>query len=281
MNPQKSQVLSNRLPLSLQVAQVLRNRISRGQTPPGSRIAPEVRLAEEFGVSVITVQRALKDLEGEGLITRHRGRGTFVAEERMAVVQPARSVDALALMFMDEFDKNTRILSRDLIDCPASLRDSFTDQAQLMRISRVVYRDGKPWSHAVVYLPAALGKALSTPMLRKYPIFRLVREKVGVELRDVDMSLQSVSPDSETASVLELNPLEPVLLYNGALYDIAGALVTLIQISFPGNRFIFRFNIDLRKGEVNGAEMDSTHAARRVPPQPHGAVKGKRGSLKA
>mgnify|MGYP001588514919 CR=1 FL=1 len=49
-------IFSDRLPLTLQLAQLLRNRIARGECPPRGRIAPEVRLADEFGVSVITVE---------------------------------------------------------------------------------------------------------------------------------------------------------------------------------------------------------------------------------
>lgn len=58
----------------------LRRRITSGRYPRGSRIPPERTLAQELGLTRATLRKALAVLEGEGLIWRHVGRGTFVGE---------------------------------------------------------------------------------------------------------------------------------------------------------------------------------------------------------
>jgi GntR family transcriptional regulator len=59
-----------------QVADLLRDRIGKGELGP--RLPSHMQLAQELGVSPMTVQRALKVLKDEGLIYAERGLGTFV-----------------------------------------------------------------------------------------------------------------------------------------------------------------------------------------------------------
>jgi GntR family transcriptional regulator, arabinose operon transcriptional repressor len=52
--------------------------LQSGTWKPGERIPTESQLEEQFGVSRITVARAVRDLESAGLVERRRGAGTFV-----------------------------------------------------------------------------------------------------------------------------------------------------------------------------------------------------------
>src|ERR1700687_3544917 len=61
-----------------QVYLVLRDRIAGGRLDGGGSLPAEQALAAEYGVSRVTIRRALAELEQEGLISRRRGAGTFV-----------------------------------------------------------------------------------------------------------------------------------------------------------------------------------------------------------
>lgn len=69
---------SNPLPLWAQVRRSLQRRICEGEWSIGTMIPKEVALCEEYGVSRITVSRALQELVREGLVRRQRGIGTVV-----------------------------------------------------------------------------------------------------------------------------------------------------------------------------------------------------------
>ena len=62
------------------IAEQLRREITLGVLPTGEALPPERELAAMFGVARATVQRAVRMLESEGLVTARRGRGggTFV-----------------------------------------------------------------------------------------------------------------------------------------------------------------------------------------------------------
>lgn len=69
---------NNPLPLYYQVYADLRERIESGDIAPGAALPPERKLVEEYGVSRITIVKALDKLAGEDLIEKQHGRGTFV-----------------------------------------------------------------------------------------------------------------------------------------------------------------------------------------------------------
>lgn len=62
-----------------QVAEDIASDIAAGKLPSGTKMPTEVELAEQYGVSRVTIRRAIKELVGENLLTVVHGRGTFVA----------------------------------------------------------------------------------------------------------------------------------------------------------------------------------------------------------
>jgi GntR family histidine utilization transcriptional repressor len=57
----------------------LRDGLAAGRWPPGALMPSEAELVAEFGVSRMTVNRALRELRDEGLVDRSQGIGTFAA----------------------------------------------------------------------------------------------------------------------------------------------------------------------------------------------------------
>src|SRR5580692_6435313 len=74
---------STRLPLYLQVEDVLADRISSGVLPVGAQLPSEDELIREFNVSRTTIRTTIQNLVSQGLVEIRRGRGTFVASPRM------------------------------------------------------------------------------------------------------------------------------------------------------------------------------------------------------
>src|SRR5260221_13750492 len=65
-------------PLYHQIYMILRSRIRAGSFTPNALLPGEQEMALLFKVSRITVKRALNELAADGLISRHRGRGSIV-----------------------------------------------------------------------------------------------------------------------------------------------------------------------------------------------------------
>jgi DNA-binding transcriptional MocR family regulator len=73
------------VPLYLQIKERLQKRIERGLLLPGARLPATRALARDLGVSRVTVVNAYAELEAEGWVQAHVGRGTFVADPQRRV----------------------------------------------------------------------------------------------------------------------------------------------------------------------------------------------------
>jgi len=67
------------LPLYKRIQEDIRFQIRTGQLRPGDRVPSEKELAEHYHVSQITSKNAINGLAEEGILIRHRGKGTFVS----------------------------------------------------------------------------------------------------------------------------------------------------------------------------------------------------------
>lgn len=73
--------LNSTQPIYLQVADKIGQRIISGEYPPGGKLPPVRELAEEAGVNPNTMQRAMTELENEGLVYAQRTSGRFVTDD--------------------------------------------------------------------------------------------------------------------------------------------------------------------------------------------------------
>ena len=68
-------------PLYEQIHEDMLNKVAKQVWKPGQRIPSEMELCEIYGVSRITIRKAIEDMVRSGHLTRYRGKGTFVQAE--------------------------------------------------------------------------------------------------------------------------------------------------------------------------------------------------------
>ncbi len=99
--------LDDRRSIHSQLTAVICRRIISGYYPPGSRLSSVRELADEAGVNPNTMQRALQQLEREGLVYAQRSAGRFVTEDTAVI---ARVREALAAERVRRFRDAMRAL---------------------------------------------------------------------------------------------------------------------------------------------------------------------------
>ncbi|MFJ3823712.1 GntR family transcriptional regulator [Streptomyces nodosus] len=238
-------VLNRKLPLWYQVSQSLRASILGRSPRDPLRLPTEEQLAGHYGVSVLTMRQALKELEGEGLISRHRRRGTFIEPgvRRGAPVRLLGSVDAIVAQ---QSGMTTELLDHGRVPVPSDLAEHFPDLAEVAAYHRLRSdeKTGEPTNHARNYVRPELAERFDQEDLVRWPMTKVLRDVVGVEISRITDTVQARLADPETARLLEVPLLSPILHYTGITYDTEGRPLDVAVIHYRGDRFSFTVTLE-------------------------------------
>ncbi|MDI3388803.1 GntR family transcriptional regulator [Streptomyces sp. B-S-A8] len=238
-------VLNRKLPLWYQVSQSLRASIL-GRTPDAPlRLPTEEQLAVHYGVSVLTMRQALKELEDEGLISRHRRRGTFIepSAERGAPVRLLGSVDAIVAQ---QSGMRTELLDHGEGPAPADVAGYFPGLAEVATYHRLRSDEqtGEPTNHARNYVRPDVAARIDPADLERRPMTKVLRDVVGLHISRITDTVEARLADPETAALLQVPLLSPILHYTGVTYDEDGGVLDVARIHYRGDRFSFTVTLD-------------------------------------
>jgi GntR family transcriptional regulator len=239
-----SLVLNRKLPLWYQVSQSLRASILGRPADAALRLPTEDTLAEHYGVSVLTMRQALKELETEGLISRHRRRGTFIepAALRGAPVRLLGSVDAIVAQQSGE---RATVLGHGTIPVPAELAGYFPGAAELVRYRRLRFDEaGEPVNWAENFVLPEVAERIRVADLESWPMVKVLRDAVGVRISRITDTVEARLAQPETAALLRVPLLSPILHCTGIVYDASGQVVDVARIHYRGDRFSFTVTME-------------------------------------
>ncbi|GGY25106.1 GntR family transcriptional regulator [Streptomyces tanashiensis] len=240
-----SLVLNRKLPLWYQVSQSLRASIL-GRTPDASlRLPTEEQLAAHYGVSVLTMRQALKELEAEGLISRHRRRGTFI-EPGARRSTPRRLLGSIDAIVAQQSGERTTVLGHGTEPVPGELAEYFPDVPEVMAYRRLRSdgESGEPTNWAENAVRPELAATIDPADLERWPMTKVLRDVVGVRISRITDTVEARLADPETAGLLQVPLLSPILHYTGVTYDEDGRVVDVARIRYRGDRFSFTVTVE-------------------------------------
>lgn len=175
---------------------------------PNTMLPTEQTLARRFGVSRLTVRRALGLLERSGLVSRRPGRGT--------VVSPPKVTRVLAPLYTLEEDLRgqgltleTRVLRyAPAIEPPADIREHLRLRARsrvaVVELLRLV--NGQVIAHDLAYVPTVFAARLQPERVGEYPLLDVLRDPGRIHLDRLDWEIEILPSESEVAAALGITP---------------------------------------------------------------------------
>jgi GntR family transcriptional regulator len=248
--------------LHRQVYLVLRDRLLSGGLQPGEQLPPEPALCEQFGVSRITLRRAVSDLEREGLVERVQGRGTFVRAG--ATSHAAGRADGY-IEDLRQLTADTVVKVLELAEVPAPERVATRLKVPIgtpvQRSVRVRMRQGLPMMLLTAWLPAPYSRTISRADLVRQPLNELLAERgmrIGRLLQDVGAGLA----DPIQAERLGVQVASPLLVVDRLLHDHAGHPVEFVtMVLSTRSRMVFDIPAELVEKVSSGRIVHIGNAA--------------------
>ncbi|MFJ6322736.1 MULTISPECIES: phosphonate metabolism transcriptional regulator PhnF [unclassified Rhizobium] len=222
------------------VAAELRNAIDEGRHAPGSRLPSERALSEQFGVSRVTMRRAIAELEGEGLLRVARGSGAYVRAD-----MPVRFKLGDKVRFGKDLTARDANLTRKVLstrEIPASAdiakRLNLQQGEAVLEMCVVAYADALPVSVVMRSCSAERFTDLAekfaatgsfTTALRDYGVTDYWRRSTDITAR---------MPTEAEARFLQQSRQVPVLAYAGEDIDANGTIISCQIGCFASERVV-------------------------------------------
>ena len=178
---------------------------------PGDALLGERQLEEQFGVSRITVRRAISDLVQDGALVRIKGKGTFVSHGLV------RSTLHLASFNEDMraagFEPSTRVINASAAPPPPAAAEhlGLPLQETAYRVQRLRLANGSPVSVDESWLPPRLLPDLLSRDLTG-SLYRILADS-GHPVQHAEQTVEAAAASKETAALLDIEPGAPVLLF--------------------------------------------------------------------
>ena len=241
-------------PLYHRVYAVMRERVVNDYYPPDTPMPSEAELAETFAVSRITIRKAMGMLTTEGLVTRTRGRGTFVsarAQENKLNRAVVSNINGL-FSYLNAVGKSTRlkVVSLDRGEAPprvcAQLRVSPT--TELVRSVRVRMLERKPYSLSMAYLLPEVGQGFSRRDLATTNMIDLV-QRAGAVVEQVDQVLTATIADEYAAQNLEIPIGAPLMRVSRLFFNDRLVPFYAAEILYRADRYEYHVSLKREQGK--------------------------------
>lgn len=207
--------------------------------PPGSALPPERALAVSFETSRTTVRQALSELVVEGRLLRIQGKGTFVAQPKVAQVLQLTSYTGDLRMVGLEPD--TKILDISYITADEALgrRLAINPGGRVLRIHRLRLANGEPMSIDTTHLSARRFPRLRRELEAHPSLYETLHKAYNVQLTDAEETIETVLATPYDAQVLGVDVGLPMLLLTRHAFDAEGNPVEYAQSLYRGDRYKF------------------------------------------
>ena len=214
-------------PKYLSVREHLRRRVSA--LPENTLLPPEPVLCAEYGVSRITLRRAVDGLVADGHLVREQGRGTFVSRPAIRHEYRESFVHRIAgwssVMAEQGAQVGTDVLTQRVVPAPVAIAaeldlDVAADVVELVRLRSV---DGAPNHVAHSFLPAGRFARAAEADLHDGSLYDFLRAEYEADLARARIVVDVGTATPEEADLLRIVAGSPLLVVRTTVHDNGGS----------------------------------------------------------
>jgi GntR family transcriptional regulator len=232
------------VPLYHRIKEALTLQIRSGAWRPGDEIPSELELCRHYGVSRWTLRQAISELVRQGLVSRRRGRGSFVSQPKLE-----GNVRGSYHQYLREgvpFDAHARILRcvRRVLGGDISRILRIPDQEDVYQLERIRFAQSTPLSLEDSYIPARLCPGLETKDLSDVYLYEVLRREYGAVFLRAEEYVEPAVADGYVAEHLRVSVGTPLFLIERHSYTLDDRVGEFRRAHVRGD--LYRYRMDLR-----------------------------------
>lgn len=232
------------IPVYYQLKNDFIKKIASGVWKAGECISSERELCEIYDVSRMTIRQAIGELVQEGILTRKKGKGTFVCEQK---VNQKDMMSFTEMIKQSGRSLETKVVEFEIIDTPEDIQDVFILD-RLYKISRKRIVDNECIAVETVYIPVDYCGHLNKEMLEG-SLYKVL-EGFGYIITNSNSSIVAVNVDDEIRKILECEINTPILKVVSKTFTNTDKLLFLEEAFYKSDKFTLQVNISRKEGEV-------------------------------
>lgn len=227
------------IPIYYQLQEHLKTKIENGELKSGDPIPSEREMAEKYEISRMTVRQAVNNLVNEGLLTRSKGRGTFVADQK--IEQPLMKLTGFSEdMKRRGIEPGSKLISFDVIKASKKVSKhlNINEGDAVYQISRLRLGAGDPMAYEVSYLPEKRIPKIPKDNIRG-SLYSFIEECLGLK---IERAIQTLEPSFATALESDMLTIEkgsPVLLLERTTFLHDDVPIEYVKSIYRGDRYKF------------------------------------------
>ena len=232
------------IPVYFQLKNDLVKKIAQGLWKTGECIASERELCEIYGVSRMTIRQAIGELVQEGVLTRLKGKGTFVCEQ---TVKQQDMMSFTEMIKQTGRELRTEVINFDIIDTPDDMQDTFMlDKDYKIERRRIV--DNECIAVETVFIPVDYCGHINNEML-KGSLYKIL-EHFGYSISNSTSSIVAVDITDEIKEKFDTKENFPVLKIIGKTFANKNKVLFIEEALYRSDKFTLQVNISRREGEI-------------------------------
>jgi GntR family transcriptional regulator len=230
-----------RRPIYAQIKQSIQKDIDQGVLSTGDLLAPEVELAQQFGVSRPTVRQAILELTREGILARRRGKGTVVM--RRQVDYPVGRL----LSFTEEFaasggQPSAKVRSQSIVsaDRDLAVKLGVPFNSLVFRLERVRSIDNSPVAWQVSHIAYSKVPSIEANDFRTASLYTTLRFRYGLTVASADETIQASVSEALDSDLLGIAPGSPIFRIERRAFTDTAEVIEIANSVYRADRYELR-----------------------------------------
>jgi len=233
------------IPYYIQLIDILKEKVQQAEWVPGDQIPGEQDLCEYYQISRTVVRQALRELEYEGVISRQKGKGTFISLPKIS----EGLVQKLTGFYQDMVERGLKPGSKVLHQnvSPASEKVArflnIKPDEKVVDIQRLRFINDEPIQLVTTYIPFEICPGLASVDLTNRSLYEYLEKECGIFIAKGHRYIEAVLANDHEATLLGIERGAPLLMLDSVSFSENGQPIEYYHALHRGDRS--RFEVEL------------------------------------